>query len=230
MAKEPAHVWAQRLCLSAKAGDKRAMNTLISRCWGLLASKYRGMDIEDEERIQLARTTVWKAVLRYNPDRGASFMSYLHFYGTQHLLRYLRIHKLYESRFEEVRRRLAYLGTSEEAPDDIEAGIKAAEFYEAESKAKEILSPREAVIMSGTLDGLNQNELASTLGVSHTTVQNELRNVVVCMQKLLEVEPSGKVVRRDRSDMIRWRAAHRGVENARRRELYAQKKAKANDL
>jgi len=225
MAKEPAHVQAQRLCIAAKAGDKKAMLELLAMCASVLASKTMDIAFDEDERTQLARITVWRAVLRYESGTGASFMSYLVYYGVQHLRRALIIQLAGIGRVEAARKGLKAQGISEEAPDDTEQSAMWAEVDSAIDAATELLTVRQVRVMLGTLRGLSQYELAAEEGVSHTTVQNDTRAALHCLRRLLgvgAVQPG----RRDRSDMVRWRDSNRSIENERRRARYAQKKAK----
>ncbi len=68
-----------RLSRRAKAGDRRARNTLIEKNLRLVVSvakKYRGCGLPFEDLIQEGNLGLIRAVEKYDPDRGNRFSTY----------------------------------------------------------------------------------------------------------------------------------------------------------
>lgn len=228
MANESAHIWAQRLCIAAKTGDKKAMSDLVDRCSAYLFSKVDFPQLDDDDVKQTCRIAIWRAVLKYESGRGASFWSYITFYAYRHVMRALGTQSISFTRFLAFQQDegLLALELSRLIGDSCYDGLYKAHRRAVVSSAVRGLSVRQQDVLEKTLDGYTQAEVAEALGVSHTTVQNDLTAIVRYMRRYFGVGAAPPKVR-DRSEMQRWRAVNKDKENARRRELYAAKKAQA---
>ncbi len=73
------HAQEIRLSRRAKAGDRRARNTLIEKNLKLVVSvakRYRGCGLPFEDLIQEGNVGLLKAVDKFDPDRGCRFSTY----------------------------------------------------------------------------------------------------------------------------------------------------------
>ncbi len=169
-----------------------------------LAGRYRGRGVDHDDLVQVARMALWLAIDRFQPEQGATFISYAIPTITGELKRYFRDH------LEVNARQLgAALDTSDSyQPDslDVPYGDGAGGSLGAQvstdddvaatcidrialRRALNRLSQRDrALLLWRFVEECTQREIAQRLGVSQMQVSRLLKGLLISLRADLESE------------------------------------------
>ncbi len=173
------------LILLAQRGDDRAAETLLQLYRPLVQSIVRGFYLpggDPEDTFQVGMIGLWQAVLRYDPQRQASFATFARLCIRRQLLTALK-HSMRWSRFsfvmppEEQDTESWLERVVDPAPSALDEQIAVEQLASFDEGFRRTLSSLEEQVLELYVQRLSYRQIAQRLGCSSKAVDNALMRI-----------------------------------------------------
>ncbi|MBE6819225.1 MAG: sigma-70 family RNA polymerase sigma factor [Ruminococcaceae bacterium] len=173
------YISEEELASSAKAGDSKAANELVSRLYLLVsfaADRYSALGIEKADLVQEGMLAVLNAIRSYKPEANAKFKTYANTCVYNHYNSLAR--KVSQKKqIPQDKITVIHYFIQDQAPNPEESVIEKERLEEITAALRARLSDFEYEVLNKYLSGYSAAEIAEIFGITVKRVSNALYRI-----------------------------------------------------